>query len=156
MPTARWPYPGHWKDSTALIRIRLRDAVQAGLRVFESENTVLLTEGFCEGNRIIGLPPNWFVDATDLNTGRVIEALPVPGVDAEGRPEGAETLVSQTVLSSEEAERVRRRIGYTKEALAHDQDAVKEFVNWGVADLEDKNRHCRAEAPRSWVRTGRG
>ena len=106
--------------------------MDAGAEVFINKNNVFLTKGLYESgtNICIGIPPEFIQGVVDLNTGHPVTPLPVQrivrnGADAGGRPEGASEIVAEAVVSQEEAERIRRQVGFSFEDESEDLRALE-------------------------------
>ena len=66
------------------------------------------------------------MDCVDLSTGTSISPLPTPELDEQGRPEGADEIVAQAVVSREDADRMIGMVGFTLNDEAADQEATEE------------------------------
>ena len=51
------------------VHVNLRDACRRGMRVYASDNDVVLTEGFPEGGGAGGIPTRYISWIEDLETG---------------------------------------------------------------------------------------
>jgi len=111
--------------SNAIIQVDMHRLIDDGAEVFRSQNNVYLTSGLWNGQRNIGVPREYFVGIIDVYSGEAIFALPVGRVDRHGRPEGAEEIVAQAIVSREEAERIKSQVGFTLQDEAADLAALE-------------------------------
>ena len=111
--------------SDAFVKVDMHKLMDDGADVFVSSAGVYLTSGIWEGGNCLGILPRYFAGITDIATGESMHPLPVPSVDSAGRPEGAERVVAQAVISAEEANRLQSRVGFTLEDEAADNKAFE-------------------------------
>jgi RNA:NAD 2'-phosphotransferase (TPT1/KptA family) len=142
--------------SEALVQILMHDLMDAGAEVYKSANGVFLTSGLWEGRQCLGIAPSYLNDIIDVYTGESVTAFPLQRIERNGRPEGAREEVMQVIVSQEEAERLRGRVGFTAEQEASDRAAYEERertrintrrISYGKGPLEGKGNPTRPCAP---------
>ena len=117
--------PGVRGGSNAVVKVDMHTLMDHGAEVFKSINNVYLTSGLWQGKNNIGIPRQYFLAIIDVYSGEPLTPLPTGRVDESGRPEGAEEIVAQAVVSQEEAERMKRQVGFTLEDEAADFEAFE-------------------------------